>query len=74
MAKIKVSDLQVRETEFVELSNLDSETILGGGWFHDLTGWHTPDFLKKIDDVVRDNGGWIKLIGNIKNLYNVVAE
>jgi hypothetical protein len=74
MSNIKISDLQVNESELVELSSLDSEAIIGGGWFNDLTGWHTPSFLKKIDDVVHKNGGWLKVIGTIYKGYKAIAE
>ncbi|HAX75425.1 MAG TPA: hypothetical protein DCY88_06255 [Cyanobacteria bacterium UBA11372] len=64
MANIKIADLQ---PEFAELSELEMDAILGGGWFHKLTGIRTPSPLRKLDDWVHDNvkGGWIGVIGTV---------
>ena len=69
MAKIKIADLQ---PEFAELSELEMEAILGGGWFHNLTGIRTPSFLRKLDDLVHDHvkGGWF---GVVKTAIKVVG-
>ncbi|MFB2978207.1 hypothetical protein [Microseira sp. BLCC-F43] len=67
MAKIKIADLQHTQFEFAELSQLEMEAILGGGWFRKLTGIRTPSFLRKLDDWVHDNvdGGWIRVVGTV---------
>jgi hypothetical protein len=64
MANIEIHNLPTTEFGFAELSNLESESIVGGGWFKRLTGISTPSFLKKLDDVVRENipGGWLTVI------------
>jgi len=58
------SDSHFHEDSIVELSELDLETIAGGGWFKKLTGISTPSFLKDLDDDVREHvdGGWAGLI------------
>lgn len=67
MANIKINNLQPTESELIELSNLELDGILGGGWFKRLTGISTPSFLKKIDDSVRENvpGGWIGVAAEV---------
>lgn len=64
MANIKIADLQ---PEFAELSELEMDAILGGGWFHDLTGIRTPSPLRRLDDWVNDNvkGGWWGVVGTV---------
>jgi hypothetical protein len=69
MSKIQINDLNMEEA-VVELSILDSELIVGGNWFKKVTGISTPSFLKKLDDVVHDNGGWPKVIGTAYKLYS----
>lgn len=64
MANITIADLQPADFEFAELSELEMKAILGGGWFHDLTGIRTPSPLRRLDDWVRGNvpEGWIGVI------------
>jgi hypothetical protein len=69
MAKIKIADLQHTQFEFAELSQLEMEAILGGGWFRKLTGIRTPSFLRKLDDWVHDHGGWFSVVGKVIDVY-----
>jgi hypothetical protein len=54
------SDSRFAVPHVMELSELELETIAGGGWFKRLTGISTPRFLKRFDDGVRAvvPGGW----------------
>lgn len=57
MSRIQINDLQCSDEELRDL--LPQELLIqGGGWFKRLTGWSTPSFFKKLDDVVRRLGGW----------------
>ncbi len=64
MANITINNLQPTENELIELSNLELNGIVGGGWFKKLTGISTPKFLKSFDDSVRRvvPGGWVTVI------------
>jgi len=68
MASLKINELQIID-EMEELSHLEAERILGGGWFKKLFGFSTPQILKDLDDTVREKvpGGWPTVI-------EVVAE
>lgn len=68
MSRIQINDLQCSDEEMRDL--LPQELLIqGGGWFKRLTGWSTPSFFKKLDDVVHDLGGWGKVIEVISDNY-----
>lgn len=59
MTNININDLESSEIEMLELSELELNGIIGGGWFERLTGIRTPKILKGLDDLVNKiPGGW----------------
>ncbi|MDK2408007.1 hypothetical protein QHH11_04975 [Aphanizomenon sp. PH219] len=51
MANIKINDLAASEIEFVELSDLELDGIVGGGWFKKAFGFSSRKFITRVAQV-----------------------
>lgn len=71
MSRIQINNLNFNPEELRDLSDEELLIIQGGGWFYNLTGISTPNWIAAIDDFVHDKlGGWINVANTIYKLYN----
>jgi hypothetical protein len=70
MSRIQINDLNFNSEGLRDLSDEELLIIQGGGWFYNLTGISTPNWIAAIDDYVHDKlGGWVTVINTVYKLY-----